>query len=112
MLDRLRQARAVEDTALATVAAAHATVDAAAAKRADVLAALDATVAEAQAQLARARAELVDAAGLDRAALALGLTNAALRKSLPTGERAKARNTASGAVIDADQARLSAGGER
>lgn len=83
MLDRLRQARADEDTALAAISSAQARLDAATARRATVLTDLDAAVENAETELARARAGLVEAAGLDRTALALGLSRLALRRSLP-----------------------------
>lgn len=83
MLDRLRQARAAEDAALAAISSAQAHLDAAAAKRATVLADLDAAVENAETELAQARGGLVAAGGLDRAALALGMSRAALRRSLP-----------------------------
>jgi hypothetical protein len=84
MLARLREARKAEDAALAAVARAQATVEAAAEKRAAALIALDAAVAAAEAELTQARAGLVDAAGLDRAALALGMRRTDLRKSIST----------------------------
>lgn len=83
ILDRLRQARAAEDAALADITTAQARLDSATARRATVLADLDSTVERAEAEMAQARAGLVETAGLDRAALALGLSSAALRRSLP-----------------------------
>lgn len=88
MVARIREARAAEDAALAGVAAAQTAVDAATEKRADALAALDVTVSEAENELAQARADVVYAAGLDRAALALGMSRTGLRKSLPPKGRA------------------------
>lgn len=85
ILDRLRQARAAEDVALADVTNAQARLDSATARRATALADLDAAVENAELEVAHARAVLVEAAGPDRAALALGMNRTALRRSLPHG---------------------------
>lgn len=107
MLDRIRTARAVEDTALAAVTAAQATVDAAVAKRAGVLAALDVSVDTAEADLALAYAELAAAAGIDRAARTLDMSSAALRKRLPCGW-----NVTEGRTAVSPATTVSAGGAR
>ena len=110
--DRLRQARAAEDTALAAITSAQARLDAATARRATVLADLAATVENAEAELTHARASLVGVAGLDRTALALGMSSVALRRSLPRGEhrggRARPDRTSPSSVAAASPA----GGER
>jgi hypothetical protein len=80
-LDRLRRARAAEDDAVTAVTSAQAAVDSAMDKRRLALAALDVGVADVQARLNAARGALVEAAGLDRAALILGMGAAELRRT-------------------------------
>lgn len=113
ILDRLRQARAAEDAALAAISSAQARLDAVTARRTTVLTGLDATVENAEAELARSRAELVKVAGLGRAALALGLSGAALRRSLPH-DRGRVRPDTSTHPIDTNRVTraTSVGGER
>jgi hypothetical protein len=87
MLARLREARKAEDAALVVVARAQAAVEAAAEKRAGALIALDAAVTDAETELTQAHNHLVDAAGLDRAAVVLGMHRSELRKKRSTSSR-------------------------
>jgi hypothetical protein len=111
ILERLRQARAAEDAALAVISSAQAHLDAAAAKRSTVLADLDAAVENAQTELAQARGGLVAAAGVERAALALGMSRAALRRALPQDKQPD-RRPAADRTHTSSLAAPSAGGVR
>lgn len=80
---RLRAARAEEDAALAVVNARSDAVERARARRAQALARHDGHVADAEAELAEALGALVRIAGLERAALVIGMPRGALRRMLP-----------------------------
>lgn len=81
-LARARALRDAEDAALTLIGRAQSLADAAVDKRDCALVALDAVITEAESELTRARASLVEAVGLDRAAVVLGMTPVALRKSV------------------------------
>jgi hypothetical protein len=80
--EHLREAQAAEAGALATVCAAEAKVASMVAKRDKARATADAWVAEASALLDTARSELAAVSGLDRAAVLLGINKNELRRSL------------------------------
>ncbi len=81
-LERIRESRAAEDAAIASLFRQVAVVEATKGRRAEALVALDAEVRKAQDALADERRTLVDVAGLQRAATILAVTPAALRKLL------------------------------
>lgn len=112
-LDRLRRARATEDAALEAVSSAQARVASATEKRRLALVAFDATVADAETELAQARAALADAAGLQRAAVILGLSTTELRKTTNSKGRTKdAANAGPAGTMAGSQLGSSFGGTR
>jgi hypothetical protein len=88
VVDRLREARAAEDAALADVARAQAVLDTATTARADALARADDAVADAQAGLSAARVALVTTSGLARAAMVLDLPLQTLRRAVSSSQPA------------------------
>lgn len=101
---RLREAQRRESTALMAVEAAAARREQADAKLADVMQRRRAAVADADEQLARARAELVDCSGLQRAAALLDIPVSTLRAAVRTAKTATSDHDPDAGVREPAQA--------